>query len=105
MYVFIYLNSHTDQSEYLFVSSRRPHDHLTKAGVEKIVKNLGIRSKIGRDLFPHLFRHTIATDMLQKSVPITDVQRMLGHEDINTTMIYAKVRDDDVKNNHRKYIM
>ncbi len=105
LYLSEYLNSRTDQSEYLFVSSRRPHDNLTKAGVEKIVKNLGIRSKIGGDLFPHLFRHTIATDMLQKSVPITDVQRMLGHEDINTTMIYAKVRDDDVKNNHRKYIM
>lgn len=105
LYLTEYLKSRLDESEYLFVSLRKPYKHLKKAGMEKIIKNLGIRSEIGRDLFPHLFRHTIATDMLQKSVPITDVQRMLGHEDINTTMVYAKVRDEDVKNNHRKYIM
>lgn len=51
-----------------------------------------------------MFRHTVATDMIQKSIPVTDVQRMLGHVSVNTTMIYAKVKDEDVKYNHRKYI-
>lgn len=104
LYLTEYLKSRTDQSEQLFVSERRPHGPLKKEAIERIIRNLGKRSGIGRDLFPHLFRHTVATDMLQKSVPVTNVQRMLGHVSINTTMVYAKVKDEDVKNNHHKYI-
>ena len=91
-------------SEYLFVSERKPHNSLKKEAIERVIRNLGKRSDIGRELFPHLFRHTVATDMLQKSIPVTDVQRMLGHVSVNTTMVYAKVKNEDVKYNHRKYI-
>ena len=70
----------------------------------RVIRNLGKRSNIGRDLCPHLFRHTVATDMLRKNTPITDVQRMLGHENVNTTMVYAKTCDEDVKANHRKSV-
>ena len=79
-----YLKSRTDQSEYLFVSERKPHNGLKKVAVERVIRNLGKRSGIERDLCPHLFRHTVATDMLRKNTPITDVQRMLGHENVNT---------------------
>ena len=99
-----YLKSRQDKSNYLFVSERKPHNPLKKEAIERNVHKIGERSGIGRDLFPHLFRHTVATDMLQRSAPVTDVQRMLGHANINTTMIYAKTREEDVKNNHRKYI-
>ena len=104
MYLTEYLKSRKDDSEYLFVSERRPHNALKKEAIERVIRNVGKRSGIGKKLFPHLFRHTVATDMLQKSVAVTDVQRMLGHVNINTTMIYAKVKDEEVKNNHHKYI-
>lgn len=104
LYLTEYLKSRKDDSEYLFVSERRPHNALKKEAIERVIRNVGKRSGIGRKLFPHLFRHTVATDMLQKSVAVTDVQRMLGHVNINTTMIYAKVKDEEVKNNHHKYI-
>ena len=70
----------------------------------RVIRNLGKRSNIGRDLYPHLFRHTVATDMLRKNAPITDVQKMLGHVNVNTTMVYAKTCDEDVKRSHSKSI-
>ncbi len=99
-----YLKERTDNSEYLFVSERKPHNPLKKEAIERSIRNIGKRSEIGKDLFPHLFRHTVATDMLQRSVSVTDVQRMLGHANINTTLEYAKTCDEDVKNNHRKHV-
>lgn len=104
LYLIEYLKSRTDQSEYLFVSERKPHNGLKKEAVERVIRNIGKRSGIERDLCPHLFRHTVATDMLRKNTPITDVQRMLGHENVNTTMVYAKTCDEDVKANHRKSV-
>lgn len=104
LYLTEYLKTRNDQSEYLFVSQRKPHNGLKKEAVERVIRNLGKRSGIGRDLFPHLFRHTVATDMLRKDTPITDVQRMLGHANVNTTMVYAKTCDEDVKRNHRKSV-
>ena len=56
-----------------------------------------------RPLSPHLFRHTLAILMLQRGTPITEVQKILGHVNINTTMIYAKVAESDVKTSHMKY--
>lgn len=104
LYLTEYMHMREDNSEYLFVSERKPHNSLKKEAIERSIRNIGKRSEIGRDLFPHLFRHTVATDMIQRSVPVTDVQRMLGHANINTTLEYAKTCDADVKNNHRKYV-
>lgn len=104
LYLVEYLKSRTDQSEYLFVSERKPHNSLKKEAIERVIRNLGKRSNIGRDLYPHLFRHTVATDMLRKNAPITDVQKMLGHVNVNTTMVYAKTCDEDVKRSHSKSI-
>uniref|UniRef100_UPI003AEF4A5A tyrosine-type recombinase/integrase n=1 Tax=Phocaeicola sp. TaxID=2773926 RepID=UPI003AEF4A5A len=59
--------------------------------------------ELDRPLTPHLFRHTLATLMLQRGTPITEVQKILGHVNINTTMIYAKVSNEDVKVSHMKY--
>lgn len=92
-----------DESEYLFVSERKPHKVLKKEAIERIVRIIGERSELDRPLTPHLFRHTLATLMLQRGTPITEVQKILGHVNINTTMIYAKVSDEDVKVSHMKY--
>lgn len=98
-----YLTSRDDDSEYLFVSERKPHNVLKKEAIERNIRLIGERAELDRPLTPHLFRHTLATLMLQRGTPITEVQKILGHVNINTTMIYAKVSDEDVKASHMKY--
>ena len=98
-----YFTIRDDESQYLFVSERRPHKVLKKEAIERIVRIIGERAELDRPLTPHLFRHTLATLMLQRGTPITEVQKILGHVNINTTMIYAKVSDEDAKVSHMKY--
>ena len=73
--------------------------------IEKRVRQLGEKSGIGRRLYPHLFRHTMATDGLDRGMPVEEVQQILGHVDVATTMIYAQVSRVNVKNNHRRCIV
>lgn len=97
LYLSEYLNSRDDKSEYLFVSERKPHNSLKKEAIERVIRNLGKRSDIGRELFPHLFRHTVATDMLQKSIPVTDVQRMDSDVFIATFNIFNMAETNPVE--------
>ena len=92
----------TDSS--VFVSSKSPYKGLKKTGIESIIRNLGERSGIGRRVYPHLIRHTTATDALNRGMKVTEVQKILGHEKLDTTMIYAKVSQDSVKYNHKLYL-
>lgn len=99
-----YLESRTDDCNSLFVTERRPFRGLTKSGIECIIRKLGNRCGI-QNLHPHLFRHTVATDCLNRGMDVTQLQRMLGHSNVNTTMIYAKICDESVKNNHHKCVI
>lgn len=105
LYLTEYLNSRCDSNEALFVSERKPHDRLTKAAIEKTLKQIGEKANIGEKLYPHKFRHTTATDAVNRGMPIEDVQKMLGHSNINTTMIYAKIDTSHVKSEHRRCIV
>lgn len=100
-----YLFSRGDDNEALFVSERKPHGRLKKAAIEKVVHQIGERAGIQRNLFPHLIRHTTATDGLDRGMDVTQIQKMLGHSNVATTMIYAKVSEQNVKNEHRKCIV
>lgn len=102
-----YLDSRTDDSEFLFVSSRRPYRNLKKEGIEKIVRTIGHRlsCKTSKTITPHILRHTTATTALQSGMPIEDISKLLGHERIDTTMIYAKSSLDSVKSGHKKHIV
>ena len=100
-----YLFSRRDENPALFVSDRNPHDRLKKTAIEKIVREIGERSGIGRRVFPHLIRHTTATNALERGMNIAEVQKILGHEKLDTTMIYAKVCQENVKHDHRRYIV
>lgn len=104
MYLKMYLDSRDDDNPHLFVSMRAPHGGLTKDGIERIFKKIGERSGINRRLFPHLLRHTTATDCLSRGMSVAEIQRILGHADISTTMKYAKVCDGDIKHKHEKCI-
>lgn len=100
-----YLKVRQDTNSALFVSDRKPHDRLKKAAIEKRVRQLGEMSGIGRRVYPHLIRHTTATDGLFRGMPVEEVQKLLGHVSITTTMIYAEVSEVNTKNDHKKYII
>lgn len=97
-----YLSSRAGNSEYLFCSSRFPYGKLTNRGLEIIVKKIGIKTNIGVHLHPHLFRHTFATRALNQGMPIEMVQLLLGHSKIETTQIYAKVKQANIEYFYKK---
>lgn len=100
-----YLLARKDTNDALIVSERSPYQRLSKTGIERVVHIIGERSKIGRNLYPHLIRHTTATDALNRGMNVTEVQKILGHEKLDTTMIYAKVSQENVRYSHKKYIV
>lgn len=98
-----YIESWTDNNEALFVSLNKPHDRLTESGVELRLREIG--KKLGvKKVHPHKFRRTMATRAIEKGMPIEQVQKILGHEQIDTTLRYAMVNQNNVKLSHRKYI-
>lgn len=98
-----YLAGRTDNNPALFVSLRAPYNRLKIGGVEIRLRELGERLKISR-VHPHKFRRTMATTAIDKGMPIEQVQQLLGHQKIDTTMHYAMVKQQNVKLAHRKYI-
>ena len=98
-----YLDSRTDTNPALFVSLASPHGRLKTGGIEARLHEIGRRADMQR-VHPHKFRRTLATQAIDKGMPIEQVQRLLGHVRIDTTMHYAMVNQANVKNSHRKYI-
>ena len=98
-----YLHGRTDDNPALIVSLKAPFNRLTIGGVEKAVRRLGEQAQISK-VHPHKFRRTLATVAIDKGMPIEQVQNLLGHKNINTTMQYAMVNTANVKNSHRKII-
>ena len=98
-----YLNSRTDNNPALFVSLLRPYDRLKISGVEIRLRELGKRIDI-KKIHPHKFRRTMATKAIDKGMPIEQVQVLLGHRKIDTTLQYAMVNQNNVRNSHKKFI-
>lgn len=98
-----YLDSRTDYNPALFVSLNNPSDRLQIGGIESRLRELGRRLNIVK-VHPHKFRRTLATTAIDKGMPIEQVQQLLGHQKIDTTMHYAMVKQQNVKLAHRKYI-
>ena len=98
-----YLESRTDENPALFVSLQKPHDRLQISGVEIRLRELGRKLNIPK-VHPHKFRRTLATMAIDKGMPIEQVQQLLGHQSVDTTLQYAMVNQSNVKNSHRKYI-
>ena len=98
-----YLDSRHDDNPALFVSILCPHKRLEISGVELRLRKLGRKLGITK-VHPHKFRRTLATRAIDKGMPIEQVQRLLGHAKIDTTMQYAMVNQNNVKISHRKYI-
>ena len=98
-----YLDSRTDDNEALFVSLKAPHKRLKIGGVEVRIRKIGKRLNIQK-AHPHKFRRTLATMAIDKGMPIEQLQQLLGHRRIDTTLQYAMVKQSNVKIAHRKYI-
>lgn len=98
-----YLESRNDDNNALFVSLRHPHGRLSINGIETRLRKLGEQLGI-RKVHPHKFRRTLATMAIDKGMPIEQLQNLLGHQRIDTTLQYAMVKQSNVKIAHRKYI-
>lgn len=98
-----YINSRNDDNVALFVSLDAPHDRLNISGVEIRLRQLGRKLGVNK-VHPHKFRRTVATKAIDKGMPIEQVQSLLGHSQIDTTMHYAMVNQNNVKESHRKFV-
>ena len=98
-----YLNERSDQNEALFVSLNNPQRRLQISGVEVRLRKIGREANVPR-VHPHKFRRTLATMAIDKGMPVEQVQKLLGHVKIDTTMHYAMVSQNNVKLSHRRFI-
>lgn len=98
-----YLESRTDDNPALFVSLKLPHKRLKIGGVEVRLREFGKQLGLQK-VHPHKFRRTLATMAIDKGMPIEQLQQLLGHKKVDTTLQYAMVKQSNVKIAHRKYI-
>ena len=98
-----YLKSRKDNNPALFVSLRAPYERIQIGGIEYRLREMGKRLNIHK-MHPHKFRRTLATMAIDKGMPIEQLQHLLGHQRIDTTLQYAMVKQSNVKIAHRKYI-
>ena len=98
-----YLDARTDDNKALFVSLKAPYNRMKIGGIELRLRELGKRLNIDK-VHPHKFRRTLATVAIDKGMPIEQLQKLLGHQRIDTTLQYAMVKQSNVKIAHRKYI-
>lgn len=98
-----YFDSRTDNNNALFVSLKEPYNRITIGGIEARLRKMGRELNINR-VHPHKFRRTLATIAIDKGMPIEQLQKLLGHQRIDTTLQYAMVKQSNVKLAHKKYI-
>lgn len=99
----MYLATRTDDNPALFVQRKQPYYRLTNSGIRKILHNVGDSVDIA-DVIPHRFRHTIATKLINSGMSIEEVQKLLGHEQLSTTLRYTHISIDKIKSDYEKYV-
>lgn len=103
MYMREYLQSRTDSNPALFVSVKSPHERLTKAGIEDIIRRIGRRAGVNK-AHPHRFRRTALTNALNRGMPLQEAMILAGHSKPETTMRYCTVDQEAVQYHHKKYL-
>ena len=99
-----YLAERKDENAALFVCGKKPHSRLSSRSIEDVFTGLGKKAGINRPVYPHLIRHTTATNALNSGASLTVIQKMLGHESPATTQIYAELNTSEVKSEHKKHV-
>lgn len=105
VYLWKYLNTRDDVNEALFVSERYPHERLGRRSYQKVFADLGEKAGISKRVYPHLIRHTTATNMLQNGASLAEVQKYLGHNSPVTTQIYAQLDIEALQQSHKKHVI
>lgn len=100
-----YMAERKGSSRYLFVSERAPYNGITKAALEKIMRNLSARSGVNKNVTPHVLRHTTATQAVGNGMPIEEISRMLGHANLTTTMTYVQSSQESIQSHHARCII
>lgn len=98
-------NTYNTESDSLFLGSRNPHNPHQKCAIEKIIKDIVARTNITKNVTPHTFRRSMATNGLATGLEIQEIQKILGHVEIATTLIYAKVNTENLKAKHKNTII
>ncbi|MDU5110305.1 MAG: tyrosine-type recombinase/integrase [Clostridium sp.] len=96
-----YLKSREDNSEFLFVTDRKPNRKISSRGMQVIINKIQMKSGLELHIHPHIFRHTFATHALNSGMKLEVVQAILGHEDAATTQIYAKLNKSSIEHSYR----
>lgn len=104
IYLTQYLQQRKGNSDAIFTSIKKPYERLNQRALQKIVRNIGVKAGLKNNIHPHLFRHTFATTLLNKGMDIVIIQRLLGHSNLQTTQIYAKLDTDRIKYEYKKFI-
>ena len=103
MYLQEYLQSRTDNNQALFVGLKSPHNRLSKAGIEDMIRRTGERAGVEK-AHPHRFRGTSITNAINRGMPLQEASIMAGHAKTETTMLYCNVDQESVKYHHKKYL-
>lgn len=100
-----YLKDREDDSEYLFVTDRKPHRQIGHRGMQRIVNTMKIKANLDVHIHPHIFRHTFATQALRSGMKPEVIQQILGHEDVGITLkVYAKLAQSEVEHSYRMLV-
>lgn len=98
-----YLKSRTDDSEYLFVTKRRPIRDMTNAAIQKEINNIEQRAGLKKPLTPHILRHTFAQLATDAGIELSDLQQLMGHSSPSTTLTYSQVSEERKRQAYKKY--
>lgn len=99
-----YLKNRKGKNNALFISTKKPYNRIGGRAIEKEIKNISNRAGFDKSIFPHLMRHSFATNNLNKGMNITTIQHLMGHESSSTTMIYAELSEENIKHEYQKTI-
>lgn len=99
-----YLEADESESEYLFHITKKPFTKLSTSRMREIIEGICERANLP-DVTPHCFRHATATNALSNGMPVQEIQKILGHANISTTMIYTEVLQDHIKADHKRYVV
>lgn len=97
-----YLDSRNDNCSALFVTSRRPHGRLGNRSIERDISKIAARAGFDKSVYPHLFRHSYASHNINAGMPLHILQKLMGHESADTTLIYAEISDENIQHEYKK---
>ncbi|MCT8978290.1 tyrosine-type recombinase/integrase [Clostridium sp. CX1] len=97
-----YLDTRQDTNEALFVAGKYPYERLGGRSIEREISKIAKRANFDKSIYPHLFRHSFATHNINSGMPLHIVQSLMGHETPDTTLIYARINDENIKHEYRR---